>query len=290
MSLAQSIRLSEPRAAARGSFWPARGLLLVLLLSLAGCSAGVGQLAQLGAIGPDAILAGSLARLETAAAFHVEATIGGAINAGSLSSLAGGLPIGLLGQLKLDGATATADVDVSNRAAGVSASLPSLFGATADVVLVDGAIYTRVNLLGDKFTKSSLPPWPLLAGAGSGATYGFTDALAQIKAILKISGTKATLEGRDIVAGRRAYRLTVAVPAAWIERIVEAAGGASAGRPDFQVAAIDYWVYVDTMQLARVRVAATSTAVGSVDLDMTLTAYDRPVVIAAPLADQVNGG
>jgi hypothetical protein len=261
----------------------------LVLVFAAGCSSWIGLLAQPTPLGPDEILARSVARLETAATLHVEAKIGGSVKAGSLGSIAGGIPIGLLGNIKLDGATMTGDVDVANRAAHALASFPSLFGMTAEVVLADGYTYTKISLLGDKFTKSKAPASLSAAGTGPDATLGFIDAVGQVRSVLESSGTVATLVGRDTVDGLDAYHLAVTVPQDGLKRLFQEAGGASAAGLDVQVAPFDYWVYVDTLRPARLEAKASSATVGSIDLDMTLTGYDQPVKIAAPPANKVNG-
>ena len=53
---------------------------------------------------------------------------------------------------------------------------------------------------------------------------------------------------------------------------------------------IGYWVYVDTMQPARLTASGSSPAVGNLDVDATIVAYNEPVTITAPQSSQVNGG
>jgi hypothetical protein len=289
VSLALPATNSEPRATARGSFSPPGVLCALLLVVLvAGCSGNSGRLTSLGSFGPDEILAGSLARLDASGTVHVESTLGGSINAGSLSSLVGGLPVGLLGSLKLDGATVTSDVDKSNRAVHLSASFPALFGAKAELLLVGGDVYTKVNLLGDKFTKAAAPPE--LTAISSWTSYGFVDALDEVRTVLQGSGATATLLGREAVGGRDAYHLLVTVPQAGLIRSLDNAGAAAIGLPQFEIGPLDYWVYADSLQPARLRAGVTSTSVGSVNFDATLSRYDQQVTIAAPPADQIKGG
>jgi hypothetical protein len=261
----------------------------LVVIVVTGCAGGVGRIGRIGELEPDDILAASLARVETSAAVHVEATFGGSVNAGALSSLAGRLPIGLLGTLKLDGASATSDVDITGRAVRVSVSLPVLFGATAEVILTGGDLYTKVNLLGDKFAKSKAPSWPPLPRALAGATFGFAEAVDQVRPLLETAGATATMAARDRVGGRETYRLVVTMTADGLNRIL-ASAGVTVSLPAFRIGPIDYWVYADTLQPARLRLTVTSTTIGSVAIDLVFSAYDQPVSIAAPPADQVKGG
>ena len=269
---------------------PALALCSLLLVFAAGCSVWVGALARPTPLGPDEILARSLAGLETAATFHVEAQIGGSVKAGWLGSLAGGIPIGLLGSLKLDGASMSGDVDVANRAARGQASLPSLFGMTAEAVLVDGYVYTKVSLLGDKFTKSQAPASVQLASAGPYATLNLRDAVSQVKSVLESSGTTTSLVGQGLVDGLDAYHLSVTVPESGSNRLFHDVAGPAAAGITIQIGSFDYWVYQVTLRPARLTAHAVSADVGTIDLDLTLTRYGQPVQIAAPPAGQVNGG
>jgi hypothetical protein len=256
---------------------------------VSGCAAPAGLLGEVPPPGPNDILAASLVRLSAAKTFHVKASVGGSINASALSSLAGGLPIGLLGKLRLDGASIAGDVDVSHRAAHVSASLPTLFGATADVIVVDGEAYTKVSLLGDKYTKSTLPSSPLLVTPAPGATFGQDIALPMVRAGLTLTGATVLLPGTDLVEGRPAYHLTLDVPVSGLTTILGLIGGGNAGS-GLKLDPIGYWVYVDTMQPARLTASGSSATVGDLNIDATIDGYGKPVTITAPAPGQVNGG
>jgi hypothetical protein len=280
--------LRGSRTAARGS----RASLLVLSVLLAsvvaGCGSPAGGLGRIPPLGPNDILATSIVRLAAASSLHVKASVGGSLNASALSSLAGGLPVGLLGKLKLDGSSVTGEVDIARRAAHLSASFPVLFGTTADVIVVDGRSYTKVSLLGDKYRQSTLPS-SYLAVPGPGPTFGQTEAMASVLAGLSISGATATLLGTDSVEGRPAYHLTLDLPAAGLVTIMGLFGG-GAGSPGLEVGQIGYWVYVDTMQPARMTVSGSAPALGDLNVDATIDGYGVPVIIAAPPAGQVSGG
>jgi hypothetical protein len=180
-------------------------------------------------------------------------------------------------------------VDVARRAAHLSASLPVLFGATADVIVVDGSSYVMISLLGDKYTKSSLPSSPLLTTPAPGATFGQADALAMVRAGVALSGATVTLLGTDVVEGRPAYHLALDVPAARLTTILRLLGSnGDANR--FSVGPIGYWVYVDTMAPAGLTVSGSSAAFGDLNFDATIDGYGEPVTITAPPPARVNGG
>lgn len=237
---------------------------------------------------PNDIVALSLGGLEAATSFHVDGSLSGSIKASALSAFTGG--IGLLGTLKIDGASMTGDVDMTKAALHASATFPSLFGISADVVYVDGYAYTKLSALGGKYTKSKVPASLLMASAAPEETLNFADALDQLRTFLGPDGATATLVGRETVGGRATYHVIVTVPADLLNQAVTAAGGAAASGFAFDLAPVDYWVYVDTLQPAKILLTVSSPKVGNIVVALTLTRYGQPVTIEAPLPSQIGGG
>ena len=81
----------------------------------------------------------------------------------------------------------------------------------------------------------------------------------------------------------------VTVTADGLNRIL-ASAGVTVSLPAVRIGPVDYCVYADTLQPARLRLTVTSTTIGSIDIDLVFSAYDRPVKIEAPPAGQVKGG
>jgi hypothetical protein len=159
---------------------------------------------------------------------------------------------------------------------------------------VDGLSYIRLST-NPKFSKYNAPTSLLSANASPGAKLDIGDELKFLQSQLDSGGALATLSGRETVLGRDAYHLVVTVPASLPNRLIGSAGEAAAsaagaaGAAGLVLTPIDYWVYVDTLQPARVRVKASSPTLGSVDVSVILSRYDAPVTIQAPAADQVQG-
>ena len=240
---------------------------------------------------PNEIVARSFARLESTTAFHVDGTLGGSINAGSLGQLTGGALAGMSGTIKVDGTLIAGDVDMTNQAFDMSLALPAtLFGITAEVILVGGYMYTNVNVLGSKYTKVKVPASVLMTSAAPSATLNFADVVRQLKSRLDSGGVTYVLAGLDTVGGRDAYHVVVNVPSALVGQEIAAIGGSAASGIALDLAPVDYWVYVNSLQPAKLELKASSSTLGNLDLALTLTKYDQPVQIKAPPDSQVQAG
>ena len=267
---------------------PAQAICAILFaMAVAGC--GGSSATPTPAPDPMEIVTRSITGLATASSVHVEGVLGGSVNASALSALMGGGYGGLSGQIKVDGASLKGDADITNQAAHLSATFPSLFGISADVILVEGNLYSKVNSPGAKYQKTKVSASLFAASAAPDATFGFTSTLDQLKDRLATPGVTAKLEGQESVDGRDAYHLTVTIPADVLNQAVNAVGGAAASGADLTLDPIDYWVYVDTVQPAKIHVKASSATLGNVSVTLTLTKYGAAVTIQAPPADQVGG-
>ena len=215
---------------------------------------------------------------------HFEMTLDGSIKTAALGSSAAGLG----GSIKLNGATISGDLDIAHQAYHLNMSMPSLMGLTADVIQVDGSQYTKVSLQSDKYTKSKGADFGAVASAAPVASADVAKTITQIKSALDSAGVTATISGTEKVDGRDAYRLSVSMPVAKINSLLEAAVGSAASGITIDSASLDYWVYKDTLQPAKMELSGTSAAVGNIDLVLTLTKYNEKVTIVAPSADQIQ--
>jgi hypothetical protein len=67
------------------------------------------------------------------------------------------------------------------------------------------------------------------------------------------------------------------------------AAGAAASGVALDLAPVDYWVYVDTLQPAGLYLEVSSAKLGNLDLYVTLSKYGQSVTIQAPPASQIGG-
>lgn len=253
---------------------------------------------------PNEIVSRSITELATASTVHLDGTLNGSVDAGTIGALVGVGALGLLGRVKLDNASLSGDLDIPSEAAHISATFPTLFGLSAEVILVDGYSYTRFGSSNTKYTKSKVSTSLLTPSGGPDATLNASDKLDRPKSLVRAAGLAGTLDwieslvrsagvtaalaGHDSVDGRDSYRLTVTVPAELLNQGIGAAGGAAASGIAVDLAPIDYWVYGDTLQPAKIHVKVSSTTLGNIELTVSLTKYGQPVAIVAPPDNQVG--
>jgi hypothetical protein len=234
--------------------------------------------------------------------FHIKIEVNGTIKTDALSGAAAGADSALgalsLGDLKLDGTAIEGDVDIANQAAHLALTVPPIAAMggvpiTGDAILKDAALYYKIDLLGSsKYTKadldsltSSLPV--AVPTAGASALAGVQDQVAQIRKTLDDAGAKATLVGVDKVGGKDAYHLNISIPLDLVNGKLESAAPSAASGMKIDSASVDLWVYKENNMLAKAEVKGASSAIGNLDVIVTVTDYDKPVTISAPSADQI---
>jgi hypothetical protein len=294
---------------------PAYGALVGLVVVVASACGG-SSATPTPAGDANAVITQALSGTSTVKSFHIKLSVGGTIKTGAITGATGatGLAAGI-GDLKLDGSTIEGDVDVAKSAVHIAvnvAPIQALGGIpiAADVIVVDQAIYLKAALLGGtKYTKMdlgslssmagslSLPSLPVaMPSAGASALAGLTDAAALEKQ-LKDAGAKAEIVGSESIGGKDATHVKVTVPVDWInQQIVNAeasskassAGALAAMKLD--AATFDMWVYKANNALAQMHLTGASSAIGNLDLMLTLTNYDQPVSISAPAASDIQTG
>jgi hypothetical protein len=234
--------------------------------------------------------------------FHLKIEVKGTIKtdallgaAAGVSSILGGLS---LGDIKLDGTAIEGDVDIANQAAHVALTVPPIAALggvpiTGDVILKDAALYYKIDLFGSsKYTKTDLGS--LTSGLpiavptpGASALAGVQDQVTQIRKTLDDAGAKVTLVGVDQVAGKDAYHVNVSIPLDLINGKLASAAPSAASGMKIDSASVDLWVYKENNLLAKAEVKGASSAVGNLDVIVTVTDYDKPVTISVPSADQI---
>jgi hypothetical protein len=233
---------------------------------------------------PVDILQHSIAATQTLHSFHVHGALSGTINADLTGS-------GSTAPLDLAGTTADADVDVVNKAVHLSASIPALLGATADIIVIGNDTYTKVSLLGPKYSHSttscalgSFEPLP----SGAPPSAGPIDAQQigdQIRAALGKLATPPKL-GADVPCGdTTCYDITIAVTSADLSNVTGASPDPSitgSGTLEVQVRKSDFYP-------AKIVAAVDAGAQGNVTVTIEFSAFNAPVTITAPPADQIQG-
>ena len=287
---------------------PAAAFLAVLMVVAAACGGNAasptpaGPAAAAGG-GSDAnsILNSAISSGAAVTSFHLKVQLNGTILAAALADAGSGSPLGAVtSDLKLDGTAVEGDVDVANSAAHLTANVPALpamgnVPITADLILKDQVLYYQVSLLGPMYSKmdlaslsamaSSLPvAVPTAMASGSG---GLAGELQSLQDQMKAAGVTASVVGTDQIGGKDATHIVFTLPLAMINQEI----AASSPSPMMQIdsASVDLWVYKDNSQIAKLELKGASSALGNLDLVVTVTGYNAPVTINAPDASNVQG-
>jgi len=268
------------------------------VLVAAGACTGGGGSSDAKLSDPNSIISAAINGGADIKSFHIKIAVNGTINAAALKSATADVGIPVTGDLKLDGTTLEGDVDVTNQAAHLALSVPALamlgnVPITGDLIVADKALYYKVSLLSAKYSKqdlgslSSSIPMAIPSVLPTAGASGLTDEITQLKKQMDDAGVKATLVGVDKVSGQDAYHLNVSVPLDKVnaEIAAEASGDTSM---KLDSASVDFWVYTSNNRPAQFEIKGASSSLGSLDLVVTITDYDKAVTISAPAAGDVN--
>jgi hypothetical protein len=221
---------------------------------------------------PKLILEAGISGLQAAKTFHVDGTATGklVLSLGPATGSGSGAPV------VLDGSTIIGDANLAGKRAALSLAVPALFNVTADVVAVDGIVYTRVPLFGSG-------GWTRQAGAES--TF---DALADPAALL--DGLAAFL-GRPGVAPRTlsnercddadCYAVAFTIPAPPVPAGASPGAGLPGGLVPGDIA-VTALVRTDVPRLVKLSVDVPLGAGGTVNVALSLSKIGDPVTITAP--------
>ncbi len=258
---------------------------VLLALAVVGCGSSSGTPTAAPVSDPNEIITRSATGLTAVQTVHFGVAVSGSVNTSALGS--SGSALGLSGSLKLDGTTVSGDIDIQKRAFHVAASMPTLLGLTADIIQVDGFQYTKISLVGTKYTKSPATTLPIPTAAPS-ASLDISSTVASLKSSLTAAGVTATLVGREQVDGRDAYHVSISLPKDLINQQIGALVGSTTSGISIDSLSLNYWVYVDSLNPAKMELKASSATVGNLTVTLTLTKYNQPVTIKAPADSEIQ--
>jgi hypothetical protein len=222
---------------------------------------------------PKEILSQSIGSLATAKSFHLKANVSGSFSADLMGT-------GTATPLDLEGTTLEGDLDIAGKKTRLSFEAPSLMGVAGDVIVVDNATYTKISLLGPKYTKTEM------AAGDSDIPTDPLKAIADVKTALDELPTPPT-KNADVRCGDKdCYSVTIALSS---EELGDLAGGAAPlpSTPSGN-GTIEVWVAKDNLRPARIIVIADGGAQGKLTVTLDITNYDAAVTITAPPAAEVQ--
>jgi hypothetical protein len=222
---------------------------------------------------PKEILSQSVGALAVAKSFHLKADVAGTVALDMTGS-------GTATPLDLTGTTLEGDMDIAGKKAHVTFGAPALLGATGEFVVVDNVTYTKVSLLGDKFTKSES------AAGESDIPTDPVKAIADVKAALDKLPSPPT-KNPDVKCGDKdCYSVSIALSSEDLATLGGELGPLPSGSGN---GTVELWVAKDNLRPARAVITADAGAQGKLTITLDVTNYDAAVAIAAPPPDQVEG-
>jgi len=236
---------------------------------------------------PSQLLAQSLAATSTATSFHFLVTVDGTVNLGDSF---GGAPMSIAGT--------QADGDVSVNPLGVQLTFHVPLGKVAlDGGLLypnDGSVYVKLALPGASTADlwHSIPVGNMIPQLTASPSPGTPDLASKIADAVAQSGAVLTNEGDVPCTSGTCTKLHLELPAAALASTVGSMLPTGSPAPSAAATApipVDILVdnatkYVDSLS-AHVVDATSGT---DLTVAIALSAYDQPVTIAAPTADQVT--
>lgn len=235
---------------------------------------------------PKAILEATTSRLAAARSVHVTMDLDGTVSLGLFSP-----GVGSAAQpLALTGTHADGDIDLAARQASLAFEVPALLGLTGRLVELPDGTYLNSTLTGDA--------WITVGDGSAGLPSGEPLAqLANLRTLLTDLGGSATkLDDASCQAGR-CYQVRVWLTSAQARALVPVPSPGVSAQPsppishtpiaDPATATIVAQVDRETLRLAGALIHLDLGDGSSLDVDLRFSAWDAPVSIAAPTAEEL---
>ena len=246
-------------------------LVAVAAISLTACS---GASSSPALVTPDEIINAGLQSVAGATSFHADATVDGNLSGDLMGS-------GTSQSFNLAGTTASADVDIANKALHASFTVPALLGLSGDVIVVDKKAYVKTSLTGAQYTVSDVTETAGVDPTDTGKTIG------DLGGLLKQPGIEP-VKGDDVACGsKQCYTVNVDLSADELTKIAGAQASSLPVKTDGSLK-VQIRVEKDTNHLAGVTAEVASPSQGNLKVDIVLSKWNEPVTISAPPADQIK--
>ncbi len=253
---------------------------------------------------PAAIVAQSLDALSKVQTVHAKADITGTVPF-DLSSLVGGgsgAPAASGGSMDLAGSYIELTVDVNGKKGVITVSVPVLLGMKVDLIQDGDTSYTKINLMGDKWTKSVSSPEP---GASPSPSQGVASMTADLKKALSAPGVTTEKLADEPCGTATCYHVKITAPASALSGdasgLLSGLGGGLGGLAGGLTGSpspgaspmlsgnvtIDWWA--QTSDLRPTKIVLVADAAGApVTITAVMDKYDAAVTVSPPPADQVT--
>jgi len=226
---------------------------------------------------PKAIVQAGLDAAQIAHSVHLDVRVDGTAK---VSLPGSGAPAGSGTPVKLDGTTASIDLDFDKPAAHATVNVPAIFNFSADVIAVDGKAYVKSSLTGPLYQEQQ--------GAGPIDPAGTRGLFQAIGTAIQQPGVVLT-KGADTQCGSATcYTVTTKLTADQLGTN----GAALNGLPiDLTGSTVDLTILVEQAapnHVAGIKAVVTSPDGSALTVDATASKWNEPVTVSVPSPDQVK--
>jgi hypothetical protein len=253
-------------------------------------------------VAPTDIVAQSLDALGKAKTLHLRADVTGTIPFDMSSLLGGGTGAspapGASGPtMDLGGSYIEATMDIAGKQAQATVAVPPILGLKLDLIQIGDTSYTKVNLMGDTWEKSTSTPAPD-ESADPSPSAGVQQMVDDVKKALSAPGVKVEKLADEKCGDVDCYHVKMTMPPSALSGAAgDTLGGLGLGGTPEPGASpliegdlvIELWARKSDMRPVKL-VIGTTTAGSTLAITMVMDKYDEAVTITAPPADQVTEG
>ncbi len=188
------------------------------------------------------------------------------------------------GEMNLSGTELSGDLDLTTQEAAIEFSVPSMFGITGEVIQVGTDSYVRTSMTGDTWTKSALGEDTPIGDVTDPA-----EQLDKVRAFLDKEGVEVEKLDDAECGEETCYAVRLTIPA---EVMAEASDGGEMVPSDIvgEALVLDLLFDREDRWLTQASTRIVAESVGELTLDVAFSAFNEPVEIEAPPADQVTEG
>ena len=249
--------------------------IVALAALIAGCSNGTASPAL---TDPTAIVTAGLHSVEAAKSVHLDVRVDGtaSVKLPGIGGTGSGTPV------KLDGTTASVDVDFVAPAARATFAVPAMLGFAGEVIAVDGKAYVKTTLTGPLYQESAASAGPVDPGSAGTVVDNLGDILTKEGVVLT--------KGPDAPCGsEQCYTVTTKLSA---DDLGVGGTASAAGLPvDLTGATLDLKVLVEQdapNHLAGLEGTVTMADGSKLTIEIAASRWDESVSISAPPPDKVK--
>jgi hypothetical protein len=238
------------------------------------------------ATGAEADLLAAITKSGNVKSFHLAVVLSGSLPSSVLMSALGlPTPDASSAPAKLDGSTVNADVDVTKGALHLKASVVA-GGLTKEIVAIGGYLYSRSSPGSILFSKTALSGTAAPAGSASPTitSVNLPDLLTGwIRIFDGYGATWSEIKGEK-VEGADAVHFSLTLP---VDKVGSALAGAGY-RLSLSGLSVDLWMLAADSRPAKIAIKADAGPDGSFTATAIFSAYDSPVTIIVPPANETT--